>query len=171
MKFLNIFIVIIIYFLSIIFNPLIAAEKTAVVNIDFLIQNSNIGKKVLKNVDEMNKKNIKSLEKKNKSLKNLETEIKKKKNLISEKDFNNEVKIFQNKINEFTNEKNKRVKEFNDFRKTELEKIFNLINPIISNYMKENSINILFDTKNIFMVSPESNLTNKILELINTKIK
>ena len=165
-KFITIF-----YFISLLLNPLIAEEKTAVVDIDFLIQNSIIGKKLLKNVNIQNKKNIDILEKKNKDLKDLETEIKNKKNIISEEDFNNEVKMFQNKVNEFTNEKNKIVKEFNDFRKTELEKIFNLINPVISEYMKQNSVNILFDTKNIFMVSPESNLTNKILELINTKIK
>ena len=164
-------IAIIVYFLSLFINPLAAEEKTAVIDIDFLIQNSNIGKKLLKNIDIQNKKNISLLEKKNKNLKDIETEIKNKKNIISETDFNNEVKIFQNKVNEFTNEKNKIVKEFDNYRKTELEKIFKLINPIISSYMKENSVNILFDAKNIFMVNPESNLTNKILELINTKLK
>ena len=37
--------------------------------------------------------------------------------------------------------------------------------------MKKNSINILLDSKNIFMGSSESNLTEKILKLINTEIK
>ena len=161
----------VLYLLSLFFNPLLAAEKTAVIDLDFLVQNSNIGKKVLKDIDVLNKKNIQLLEKKNKDLKKLELEIKSKKNILSENDFNQEVKNFQSKVNNFKNEKNKIVKEFNNFRKTKLEEIFKSFNPIITNYMKENSYNVLLDTKNIFMVNKSSNLTNEILILINDKIK
>ena len=161
----------VLYLLSLFFNPLLAAEKTAVIDLDFLVQNSNIGKKVLKDIDVLNKKNIQLLEKKNKDLKKLELEIKSKKNILSENDFNQEVKNFQSKVNNFKNEKNKIVKEFNNFRKTKLEEIFNSFNPIIADYMKENSYNVLLDTKNIFMVNKSSNLTNEILILINDKIK
>lgn len=151
--------------------PLLAEEKTAVIDLDLLVQNTNVGKKVLKNIKELNEKNIKKLENKNKKLKELENEIKNKKNVISKEDFNNEVKKFQQKVQIFAKEKNKTVKEFNDFRAAEIEKLFKLFNPIISDYMKDNSINVLLDTKNTFMVNKISNLTNDVIVIINNKIK
>ena len=163
--------IIIIFFTSFSSLHLSANDKTAFINVEYIIQNSNIGKKVLKNINDLNKKNINQLEKKNKILKDLETSIKNKKNIISEKDFNDEVKAFQKKIQDLTKEKNTIVKEFNNFRKVELEKILKLFNPIISNYMKENSVNILIDSKNIFMGSSGSNLTENILKKINEEIK
>jgi outer membrane protein len=148
-----------------------AEVKTAFIDLDYIIQNSNIGKQTLKNINDLNKKNINILKKKNKILKELEIEIKNKENIISKQDYNNEIKNFQIKAKDFTKEKNKIVKDFNSFKKSELEKVFKLFNPIISSYMKKNSINILLDSKNIFMGSSESNLTEKILKLINTEIK
>ena len=154
------------------FNPLlIASEKTAFIDIDFIIQNSNIGKKTLKDINDLNQKNINQLKKKNKKLKELEIEIKNKENIISKKDFNDEIKNFQKKVQDYTNEKNQKVREFNDFKQKELEKVFKLFNPIISSYMKKNSVNILFDSKNIIMGNTESNLTENILEIINNEIK
>lgn len=161
----------IIYLLLFFNTHSIANDKTAFIDLDYLVQNSNIGKKTLDNINEINKKNIKLLDERNKILKKLETEIKNKKNVISEQDFQNEVKIFQKKLQEFTNEKNNIVNEFNQLRKNQLEKVFKALNPVISAYMKENSINILLDSKNIFMGNPDINLTNDILKKINDEIR
>jgi len=152
-------------------NLSFANEKTAFIDIDYLIQNSNIGKKVLTNINDLNQKNLEKLEKKNKNLKNIEITIKSKKNVISEEEFNNEVKVFQQKVNDYKKEKDQMVKEFNDFRKKELENLLKLFNPIITNYMKQNSINMLLDSKNVFMANADSNLTKNILKIINDKIK
>ena len=45
-------------------------------------------------------------------------------------------------------------------------RFFVLFNPIITNYMKQNSISILIDSKNIFMGNTEANLTENILKII-----
>ena len=153
------------------FSSLMAEEKNAFIDIDFLLQNSNIGKRVLKNINDLNQKNINQLEKKNKNLIDLEIDINNKKNVISEKEFKNEVSKFQEKVKTFTEEKNKIVKNFKNYRNAEWEKVFKAFNPIISDYMKQNSIKILFDSKNIFMGSPNSNITEEVLELINNKIE
>lgn len=146
-------------------------KETAFVDIDYIIANSNIGKKVLEKIDKLDKKNIENLQKKNKSLNELEISIKNKQNVISEEAFNKEVISFREKVQEFKNEKNQIVKNFNDYKKKELENIFKKIGPIINNYMEENSISVLFDSKNIFMGSKKSNLTEDILNRINKELK
>jgi len=126
---------------------------------------------IVKNIDDLNNKNLTLLKKRNNKLKELEVEIKNKKNIISNDEYIKELKIFEQKINDFNLEKNKIVKEFKDFREKELDNLFRLFSPIISNYMKENSINVLFDSKNILMGNVDSNKTNDILEIINNEIK
>ena len=53
----------------------------------------------------------------------------------------------------------------------EFENIFKQINPIINDYIEENSVSILFDSKNIFMGAKKLNLTEDILNRINKEFK
>ena len=170
MRYFNRLILIITIFFTFI-NASISKENIAFVNVDYLIQNSNIGKKLLANINDKDKKNLDNLKKKNKILQELESSIKKKKNVISDEAYNKEVIDFKKKFQEFSKEKNKIVKEFNIFKKNEIENIFKKINPIINNYMEENSVNLLFDSKNIFMGAKKLNLTDDILKKINNELK
>jgi outer membrane protein len=170
MRYFNRLILIITIFFSFT-NTSISKENIGFVNVDYLIQNSNIGKKLLANINDKDKKNLDNLKKKNKILQDLESSIKKKKNVISDEAYNKEVIDFKKKFQEFSKEKNKIVKEFNVFKKKEIESIFKKINPIINNYMEENSVNLLFDSKNIFMGAKKLNLTDDILKKINNELK
>jgi len=170
MRYFNRLILIITIFFTFI-NASISKENIAFVNVDYLIQNSNIGKKLLANINDKDKKNLDNLQKKNKILQDLESSIKKKKNVISDEAYKKEVIDFKNKFQEFSKEKKKIVKEFNIFKKKEIENIFKKINPIINDYMVENSVNLLFDSKNIFMGAKKLNLTEDILKKINNELK
>jgi outer membrane protein len=153
------------------FNTVSSSEKINFVDVDYIVKNSNIGKKTLEIIDDLDKKNIENIRKKNLDLKDMENAIKKKKNIISKEDFNKEVVDFQNKVQKFTNEKNKIVKNFNDFRNKELQKLFKSIRPLIRDYMEQNSINILIDAKNVFMANDSVNLTEDVLKIINNELK
>ena len=170
MRYLNKLILIIFIFFTFI-NASISKENIGFVNVDYLIQNSNIGKKLLANINDKDKKNLDNLKKKNQILQDLESSIKKKKNVISDEAYNKEVIDFKKKFQEFSKEKNKIVQEFNIFKKKEIKNIFKKINPIINDYMEENSVNLLFDSKNIFMGAKKLNLTEDILKKINNELK
>ena len=146
-------------------------EKIAYVDMDFVIQNSSIGKKMLDKINNLNKKNLTELTKKDEILKKLEVSIKSQKKIISEEAFKKEVISFRKKAQEYAKEKDLVVKEFNNFKRSELEEIFKIISPIISDYMEKNSVNILFDSKNVFMGSKDSNITEEIIIEINKIIK
>ena len=170
MRYFNRLIIIIIIFFTFI-NTSISKENIAFVNVDYLIQNSNIGKKLLASINDKDKKNLDNFKKKNQILQDLELSIKKKKNVISDEAYNKEVIDFKKKFKEFSKEKNIIVQEFNIFKKKEIENIFKKINPIINDYMEENSVNLLFDSKNIFMGAKKLNLTEDILKKINNEFK
>ena len=60
---------------------------------------------------------------------------------------------------------------FNIYKKTELDNVFKMINPVINKYMENKSIAILLDTKTIFMGHKNLDLTSELIEIINKQIK
>ena len=88
-------------------------------------------------INELDQANIKKLNSYEEELKNIENEIKLKKNIISEQELEKEVNDLKKKISDFNKEKNLMVKNFNDIKKKELKIFFDMINPIVQNYMNE----------------------------------
>jgi outer membrane protein len=162
--------IITIFFSLILCSPSYSDDKIAFIDIDYLIKNSEIGKKVLLKINDLDNKNVNSLKKKDTMLKNLETEIRNKKNIISDEAYNKEVISFRKKLTDLNEEKNNLVKEFNAYKKKELQNIFDQISPIISNYMDKNSITIILDSKNIFMGKVNADLTKDMLTEINKEL-
>ena len=138
---------------------------------DFIIKNSEIGKKTLDSIKILNDKNINELKKKEKILKDLESKIISKKNIISKENFDKEVLMFQEKANKFKEDQSKMIDDFNNYKKKELDGILKKISPIINAYMEKKSVKILLDSKNILIGRSNLNLTNEVLKEINEKIK
>ena len=148
-----------------------ASQNVRFADIDLIVQNSEIGKKTLSKMEKINKSNIEKLTNFQKQLKDRENEIKIKKNIISEEEFKKEVENLKNQLAEFNKKKDLMVKEFSDLKKDELEALFAKINPIIQNYMKENSIEILMNSKNIFIGNIKADLTQLLINEINSKVE
>ena len=152
-------------------NMSFSNEQVAYIDIDFILKNSNIGKKSLEKINTQNNKNMQALKKKEKILKDLEIEIASKKNIISKEAFDKEVIIFRENIDQFKIQQKQIIKSFNDYKKKEIDEVFQKISPIINTYMEKKSVNILFDSKNIFMARNNLNITKDILEAINKEAK
>ena len=62
------------------------------------------------------------------------------------------------------------VTNLKEIKNKELKVFFEKINPIVQNYMNEKSIDILFNSNNIYMGNKNSDLTNELIEEINKKL-
>ena len=143
------------------------ANNLAIIDLDYLIENSNLGKLMLENLNKVDKQNATELEKKKENLVRLESEIKNKKNIVSKDVLDKEIKDLRKKINDFNEEKDLLVNKFKELKNNELTIFFNKISPIINDYMKENSLDVLIDKKKIFMTSSNADITKIILDKIN----
>ena len=161
----------VIFFLILSNNLSFGSQNVRFADIDLIVQNSEIGKKTLSKIEKINKSNIEKLTNFQKQLKDRENEIKIKKNIISEEEFKKEVENLKNQLAEFNKKKDLMVKEFSDLKNDELKALFAKINPIIQNYMKENSIEILMNSKNIFIGNINSDLTQVLINEINSKVE
>ena len=63
------------------------------------------------------------------------------------------------------------VKNFSNLKNEELNKLLLKINKIIQEYMDENSIDIVFDKKKIYIGKTKIDITLKVLEDIEKKLK
>ena len=140
------------------------------VNIDLIIKETKIGNEMLSKIDKIDKTNIEKLNSFEVELKKIENDIKLKKNVLSDLQFEKEVNNLKVRIAEYNKEKDLMVKKLNEIKKKELQLFFEKINPIIQNYMDINSIEMLFNSKNIFMGNKNSDLTKKLIDEINSKI-
>lgn len=169
MKKLNIFIFITIFFVFS-FKQVLSNDKIFFVDLEYLVNNTNIGKKMLMNINNLNEENLSILKNKEMELRTLENEIKNKQNVIDEVQFKKEIDSFKIKAKKFNDEKKIIVSNFNKYKKDKINDLFDTINPIIQKYMDDNSIEILIDAKYVFMGKNSSDITKIMLEEINKKI-
>ena len=148
-----------------------AENKIVFIDIDFLMKNSNIGKLSLKKLEELNNKNVNLLKVNEKELKEKENTLLQKKNIISKEEFENEIKILKTQINEFKNNKDNMVKDFNTLKVKELNTVLEKFNKKIQEYMSQNSIDIVLNKNNIFIGKVTSDITNDILIEINKEFE
>ena len=152
-------------------NNSYSQDKIVYIDLDLVLNNSNIGKSILKELEEINNKNISDLKKKEIDLSKIENNIKQKENIISKENLEIEVNLLQEKIKKYRVYKNNLVSEFEKTKNEKLNNFFSQINPIIQNYMNKNSINILLERKNVFIGKTDSDITNEIIEEINNNFE
>ena len=145
-------------------------EKISFINLDLLIKKTTIGKAILKDIEEINEKNILKLKNEENEIISIENEIKKKQNIISKEEFDKEVIRLKQNIKNFKNLKNKLVSEIDSKKNNDLKDFFAKINPIIQNYMDVHSIDVLLERKNVFMSKNSSDITEELIIEINKKL-
>ena len=147
------------------FNAL--SNQISIVDINFLLKNSEKGKKLQKEIDELNLNQRNIFEKKKKELKEKEKKISSKKNVISEEDFRKEIEIFKSDLNKFNNERSASIQEMNKKKSNMIAKLIKEINEILINYSKEKNISTIIDKKNVIITKTENDITKDILSILN----
>ena len=141
------------------------------IDMNYVLSNSTQGKLILNELEKKNESNLSILDSREKLLKELENDINKQKNIISDAELKKKIDNLKNKITLFKKEKKKLVNEFNNLKNSEIAKIMEQIDPLVSEYVKKNSISIVLDKKNVIIGKKNHDITFEILELVNANIK
>ena len=144
-----------------------AIEKIVYLDLDYILSNSNKGKNILSDLDKKNNENIKILKSKEEILKTEEENLLKQKNIISNEVYNEKVKNLQNKVKLFRSEKNQLVTEFKKNRENKINDFIKIVDNILGEYVKANSIDLVLNKKDIIMGKNSFNITEEILKKVN----
>ena len=158
-----------IFFFLFLTGKTFADNKVVFIDIDFLIESSIFGKKISQDLNKIYNNDIKKINSIEKKLIEQENEIKKVQNIISKEELNVKILKLREDIKIFDTEKKNTAKKFNDAKSTKVKVFFDKINPLISDYMEKKSIDIIIEKKNIFIGKNTHDITNEILEIINSK--
>ena len=148
-----------------------ADDKIAFFDLDEVLNKSISGKNIVLKIEKINEKNFKDIQIRKKKLQTLKENLNSKKNILSEEEFKVQFTSLQKELKTF-NESNKIISdEFEKVKQKELEQFLKLISPIIEEYIKENSISIVLNKKNMFIAKKEYDITENIIELVNKYAK
>tara|TARA_Y100000389_G_scaffold50023_1_gene45708 strand:+ start:4736 stop:5248 length:513 start_codon:yes stop_codon:yes gene_type:complete len=159
----------IIFFLSVSISS--SSEKIIFINFEYIINNSDHGKLIFKDLNNKKDENIKKLKIEEKKLRDEENDIKIKKDIVSKDELNKKLLILNDNIKEFQNKKKIMEEELNNIKNKKINDFMSQINILLEQYMKDQSVDIMFNSKNILIGKKTINKTDDILKLINEKIK
>ena len=132
---------------TIFFNNVNAEQKIVFVDMDLVVSTSSAGLSILKQLKDLNDKNLSLLSKKEKDIKEKETKLISQKNIISEPEFINKVELLKKEINEHNQNRNKLITNFNRLKIENTNKLLKLINPILVKYSNDNEISFILQKK------------------------
>ena len=161
-KFLIIF-----FFISFFNISAFGENKIVLLDLDYAVSNSNVGKNILRNLDKTKFEEIEKLKIVESRLVKKEKEINKIKNIISKEELNSKISEFQKEIKDFNSQKDQIQKKFLNDKNKELEELLKKINPLIIKFMDDNSIEMIISKSNVYLAKTKLDITNNIIELIN----
>lgn len=168
---MNFFKKIILLFLTYFFltTSLIADGKIVFLDLDYLLSNSVKGKIILSELEKINQQNINEFNIDKSNLKKIDDEIKQIQNIASPDELKKKIDFFRDEIKIFEEKKINKINIYNETKDRKLNKFLNDVTPIVKKFMEQNSIELLFDKKNIFISNSDRDITQEILSLIDKK--
>ena len=152
-------------------NPVVSEQKIAFINMDSVISTSKSGISILKQLTDLNNKNLKFLKDEEKKFKEKETKLISQKNILSEADFKKKIVELRSEIKNYNQNRNKIINEFNELKIDNTNNFLKLINPILIKFSNEKGISIILQKKNLVVAKNELDITEEIINIINTEIK
>ena len=81
------------------------------------------------------------------------------------------MKTYDEEVKKYNNIRKKKNDDFNQFRLKSQKKIIEYLNPIITDFLKKESVQILLQKENIIFGDNKLDITEKILDIFNDKHK
>ena len=163
----SLFLVVLLFFT----NLAISEQKIAFINMDKVILTSNPGISILKQLNDIKKKNSNFLTNEEKKFKEKEKKLISQKKLISEADFKNKVNELKSEIKKYNQNRNKMIKDFNKLKVDNTNNLLKLINPILIKFSNDKEIAIILQKKDLVVAKTQLDITDEVIKIINSEVK
>ena len=152
-------------------NPVNSDQKIVFINMQKVLETSNSGSSVLKQLNDINNKNLKFLKKEEKKFTEKETKLISQKNIITESDFQNKINDLKTEIKKYNQNKKKIITDFDKLKVDNTNKLLQLINPILVKFSNDKEISIILQKKDLVVGKIQLDITDEIIKIVNNNIK
>ena len=129
------------------------------------------GKYLIKQLEKIHKKNIEEFKIIEEDIKTEESSILSKKNILSPDEYNKKVDTLKNKISNYKKNRQKKIDSISKKKIDATSKLLKEITPILADYSKKNKISIILKKKDILLGRTDLDITNEIIDIVNSKVK
>ena len=154
-------------FFLLFYTDVIAEQKIVVLDLKYVLNNSKAGK----DAQDFLRKSYEDSEKKysdmKKALKKEETDLLTKKTVMSKEEYKKKSDSLRKKVIDFQSQRRASIDKIATQRAESRETLINTIDPILAAYLKENKISLVVDKKYTLGGTPESDITEIIVEKLN----
>ena len=152
-------------------NQAFSEQKIAFIDMDKVISTSKSGSSILKQLTDLNNKNLKILKDKEKKFKEKETKLISQKNIIPEADFQNKIDELKSELLNYNKIRNKMSVDFNKLKVDNTNNLLKLINPILLKFSDDKEISIVLQKKNLVVAKSGLDITDDIIKIVNAEVK
>jgi len=165
------YILFIFFFLFTVSHQVKAEDKIAFIDLNYLYNNSNAGKKVLKEFESKRDTINKEFSSFAKKIDEEKKKLLAQKNVIAEEEYKKKVIQLEKKVQEYNSiiskKRNDLAKFNNDIRKD----FSNKLRPILEDYSSEKAIGMIIKKENLLIGKNTLDVTKDLLDLFNKKVK
>ncbi len=153
------------------FNSASANNNVVYLDVQYIIDNSDIGLFYKNKIKIINDKFKNELNKKEQILKEKENNIKNKKNILKSEELKKFSVDLENSVKEYRNFRNENTKMILNEKKKYSSKILMILNPLLTNFVEKNNIKLVLEKKNILVGAKILDITQNIMTILNNETK
>ncbi len=147
------------------------SQNIVYVNLDKIIKNSKAGSELIKFYNDKNKETIDKIKIEEQKIRDMEKSLISQKNILEAEEYKKKSDIVSNEIINFNKNNKKIMKELNLNKDKSIQLLIKDINIILEEYAINNKIDIIMSSNQILIGKSNLDVTNKILEIVDSKIK
>ena len=153
------------------FNFVYADGKIAFIDLNYIMNNSLSGKSINNFINTIKSKKIEDFKNIESKIKKDENDLISQKNIIEKKIYNQKVDQIKLRINNYNNDRQAFQKYLDERKIIYTNMLLESLNPIISNYVEQNSISVVFPKKIIIVGKKNLDITIPVLKILDESIQ
>ena len=138
---------------------------------DKVFNESLAGKSIIDQLEKVHKVNLNEFEKIEKDLKEKEENILSQKNILSKEEDDKKIFLLKKEINNYKENRKEKINFVSKKKIDGTKKLLKEINPILADYSNKKNISVILRKKDIVIAKTDLDITNEIIELVNSKVK
>ena len=147
------------------------AETPYYLDFNYILNESNAGKKAQTTLKKRLDSGIKSLNGKEKSIQESEKKLIQKKKIISAEEYKKEIQTLRTSVAKLQKERSELINSIAKKKKKAKDELLKNLNPIIKDYMIEKKIRMVVNKKALVLADENLDITQDIIKIFNTKLK
>ena len=162
------------FFLTLIitlWSSVLFADTTYYLDFNYILNESNAGKKAQTTLKNRLDSGIKSLNGKEKSIQESEKKLIQKKKIISAEEYKKEIQTLRASVAKLQKERSELINSIAKKKKKAKDELLKNLNPIIKDYMIEKKIRMVVNKKALVLADENLDITQDIIKIFNTKLK